>query len=93
MVESLIIQQTLWSLEPLMQKKGTLFPSTLKVGEKKVALVFLFDPLFHSYWHFVNLVGPTKTSRLWRYEKMAIRQFTKKSTKMALSVFPSHGVP
>jgi hypothetical protein len=58
----------------------------LKVGEKKVALVFWFDALSHSDWHFVNLLGPTKNSRLWRYEKMATRPFTKNEKKW-LSVF------
>ena len=60
--------QYLGDRAPNAKKKGTLFYSTLKVGEKKVALVFLFDALLHRYWHIVNslVIGYEGSMGGWR---------------------------
>ena len=54
------------------KNKGTLFPSTLKVGEKKVVLFFHFELKWLSYGHFYvsqHLISGTKNqkSRKWPY--------------------------
>ena len=78
--------QYLGDRAPNAKNKGTFFSSTLKVREKKVALVSWFDALLHNYWQFINSLTPRITRRLWRYEKLAIRPFKKYLTKW-LSAF------
>ena len=71
------------------KNKTTLFPSTLKVGKKKVVLFFHFELKWLSYGHFYvsqHLISETKNqkSRKWPY----LTHFSPK-WKNKTTLFPS----